>query len=385
MPFATSAARFVLFDEQTQEEPLQRSTSYLIYVVQEGDNLYKIADKFGLDVNEIMGANAIKDPDRLFPGQELNVPQTTDQTALEASRIAIDFFNKLVEAVMGGEETDEALAITSLIPEALPGETLSEYEGPSIYVVEPGDSLNSISEKLDIAIYDIISLNLESRPDKLMVGQELIIPSASQPESQAKTRGFVEFGGISPNSVVTGEVYRVQYGDTVIKVAEKFGRTPGVIRAANSVIGDVLYTGEKLIIPPDNHIELPGLREPWWPVDSSYRLSSPYYPGHAGIDVVLPTGAPVQVIADGFVESVSFDPDGYGIYIVVIHNTSPTIKSLYAHLDEALVEKGQKVDRENIIGLAGNTGNSSSTHLHLEIIESNRRLNPCYYLKGGCR
>lgn len=389
-----------------------------IYIVEEGDRLVEIAERYGYDPIPLARHNQI-DPDApLVPGQQLNLPLSANELAREAASIA-EFFittqGTLVQEVTN-QVTNGPLPIAGLIQErvaavrellqprvieeaveaapeggglfdqlgegpqlapVLTGEAYDPARNPTLYFVEEGDSLARIAEKFEISVHELYLFNLDNRPDKLFVGKELRIPDVTTDELPVAS-----FGGYSPNTEVTGFTYWVQQGDTVITVAQKFGRQPDVIRGANGLIGDYLWVGEPIVIPPDNHLELPGIKEPWRPFDGVYRVSSLFTPDHRGIDFVMPQGTPIKVIADGYVEKIGFDADGYGNYVVVRH--SPSIKSLYGHLSTINVEYGQKVDRENILGLAGNTGQSSSAHLHLEIYEGGRRLNPCFYIKDGC-
>ena len=94
-------------------------------------------------------------------------------------------------------------------------------------------------------------------------------------------------------------------------------------------------------------------------------------PGHNGIDIVGEDGAPVLAIADGIVEWVDEDPGGYGVYVRLSHPTlkyrNGFVSSFYAHLDHAVVQRGQMVRAGDKIGVQGNTGNSTGPHLHFEL------------------
>ena len=95
---------------------------------------------------------------------------------------------------------------------------------------------------------------------------------------------------------------------------------------------------------------------------------------HPGVDFEGLTGDKVNPIMDGVIEEVQYSRYAYGNAIVVDHENG--YKSLYAHLSKILVEKGQKVKASQIIGEVGSTGRSTGDHLHLEIIEGERRINP---------
>lgn len=93
--------------------------------------------------------------------------------------------------------------------------------------------------------------------------------------------------------------------------------------------------------------------------------------GHGGVDIAIPTGSSVHVVADGVVKKVGWDKKGYGRYIVIKHAYG--YESLYAHLqaDGVMVTVGDKVSEDDIIGKSGNTGGSTGPHLHIEIGQGN--------------
>lgn len=90
-------------------------------------------------------------------------------------------------------------------------------------------------------------------------------------------------------------------------------------------------------------------------------------PGHDGIDIAAPTGAPIYAIGPGTVYRVERDADAhnYGIHVRIQH--AGGVQSIYAHFEEALVAVGDEVIGGQVIGLADSTGNSSGAHLHLSM------------------
>lgn len=94
---------------------------------------------------------------------------------------------------------------------------------------------------------------------------------------------------------------------------------------------------------------------------------------HQGIDLVAELGKDVKATANGVVEKVDYDY-GYGNRIIIRH--SSTIKTLYAHLDEQLVEEGQVVKVGDVIGKVGGTGMVTGPHLHYEVLVKGKKINP---------
>lgn len=89
------------------------------------------------------------------------------------------------------------------------------------------------------------------------------------------------------------------------------------------------------------------------------------FPGHNGIDYGIPNGTPVKAAASGTVAMVAFENGGYGNYVKLAHTDGATqYNTYYAHLTNASVSAGQKVNAGDVIGFSNNTGASTGPHLH---------------------
>jgi murein DD-endopeptidase MepM/ murein hydrolase activator NlpD len=84
---------------------------------------------------------------------------------------------------------------------------------------------------------------------------------------------------------------------------------------------------------------------------------------HSGVDIGAPMGAPVVAAATGTVVTSGW-LGGYGKTIVIQHNGVQ--QTLYGHLSEIFVQKGQTIEQGTVIGRVGSTGNSTGPHLHFE-------------------
>lgn len=95
---------------------------------------------------------------------------------------------------------------------------------------------------------------------------------------------------------------------------------------------------------------------------------------HPGIDLATAKGTPVYPIMEGYVEEIEFSRWGYGNHVYLNHGNG--LRSLYAHLSQIEVKKDEFVNRDSIIGLVGSTGWSSGPHLHLQIWQEGKLINP---------
>ncbi|MBD3222705.1 peptidoglycan DD-metalloendopeptidase family protein [bacterium] len=98
---------------------------------------------------------------------------------------------------------------------------------------------------------------------------------------------------------------------------------------------------------------------------------------HRGLDFSLPVGTPVRVTASGRVVVVE-KQRGLGRLVKVDHGNG--LMTVYAHLQEALVEEGQEVARGEVIARSGNSGRSTAPHLHYEVRVAGRSVNPLTYI-----
>lgn len=95
---------------------------------------------------------------------------------------------------------------------------------------------------------------------------------------------------------------------------------------------------------------------------------------HNGLDIKVQTGDTIYAAFDGKVRITNYQRRGYGHYVVVRHNNG--IETLYAHLSKKLVDLNQNVKAGEPIGLGGNTGRSSGSHLHFETILMGKSIDP---------
>ncbi len=101
---------------------------------------------------------------------------------------------------------------------------------------------------------------------------------------------------------------------------------------------------------------------------------------HYGADFAAPRGTPVYATADGKVVKVK-KMGGFGKTIEVDHGYG--YRTVYGHLHDYKVKRGQSVKRGDIIGLVGSTGRSTGPHLHYEVQVEKRAVNPLDYFYEG--
>ena len=101
---------------------------------------------------------------------------------------------------------------------------------------------------------------------------------------------------------------------------------------------------------------------------------------HEGIDLHAPEGTPIQATAKGVVSYVGWRP-GYGNTVEIDHGFG--FMTRYAHASKFLVERGQQVDRWDVIAQVGQTGTATAEHVHYEVWFGGRALDPQEYILNG--
>lgn len=130
------------------------------------------------------------------------------------------------------------------------------------------------------------------------------------------------------------------------------------------------------IIPETYTIDLTGFHMP----TPSTKITSPFglrwRRMHNGLDLKVNIGDTIVAAFDGKVRIVKYERRGYGKYVVIRHDNG--LETVYGHLSKQLVEENQLVKAGEVIGLGGNTGRSTGSHLHFETRFLGIAINPIY-------
>ncbi len=95
---------------------------------------------------------------------------------------------------------------------------------------------------------------------------------------------------------------------------------------------------------------------------------------HKGLDVKVFIGDTIRAAFDGIIRVVNYEAAGYGNYVVIRHKNG--LETIYGHMSKHLVHENQTVKSGTPIGLGGNTGKSTGSHLHFETRLCGVALNP---------
>jgi len=314
--------------------PAAFADAYALRVVQPGDSVGLIADRYGIPVDALIQANDLQDL-TIHPGDVLRVPY--------------------VAAVGGPASTGSA---------APPGFRWT--------TLQPGETLSTVAERYGITLTALVGANPDiSSLDRLPAGFELLVPPAS---------GLV---------VTLGE------GESLLDVVAEYGADPSEVARVNGLRSPFDVVPGMLVFlpgvaPTEALARLQKVREEEnryvWPLQG--RLTSYFGPRnlgmgtssfHRGLDIAAPWGTAVVAARSGTVTFAGWSTQGYGNLVRIRHADGS--ETWYGHFSSIAVSVGQYVQQGAIVGRVGSTGLSTGPHLHFELHERSRAIDPLLALR----
>ncbi len=315
-----------------------------IVTVAAGDTLYKIAKQNNMTVAEIATLNKLSEPYELAVGQKLHVrrPQQRD--------ISKDTDVLTVAKPSAGVQTVTRVPLQEVI-------------------VQPGDTLYSISRKYAVPVNDLAVMNNLSAPFNLHVGQKLRVPDlANAPVAKLKKAELPTVTTKAPK--LSDNVNKNVAQDAKTQTSSK-------VAAAKPV--------KKISSDPSKKLPAITARSSSkfsWPVRgkilSNYGAKSNGL-FNDGINIGASRGSAVKAAENGVVAYAGNEVKGMGNLIIVQH--SGGWMTVYAHMDSMAVRRGARVNVGQKIGTVGETGKVDSPQLHFEIRKGTKAYNPSAYLR----
>ena len=198
-------------EEQQPTSTPQPSGEATTYTVQAGDNLYRIALRFGTTTIALAAENNIANASQIFVGQVLRIP-ASGSTAPPPTE---------------AQPTAQSTVAPTVAPPPATGTT---------YTVQRGDSLSLIAQRFGLNTASLKSFN-GLRSDTIRVGQRLKVPGSGQSLSAMLT----------PSAVISE--HTIARGETLSGIAQRYRISLARLREANNLRSDTIRVGQILIIP----------------------------------------------------------------------------------------------------------------------------------------
>lgn len=226
-----------------------------------------------------------------------------------------------------------------------------------------------------------LAVNVEEFIQKPQISETKITEEPKAPEKRSRT--------------IT---YTVEDNDTLAKIAWKYSLKISTIKTTNNLRSDTIRPGQQLKIPTQDVStsaiaslqtkKVAGAKTAFsgkfgrptrgWSVSQGFGRTS-FNPNHTGVDLNSPSGLAILASASGKVVRVARGwGGGYGNHIIIDHGQG--FSTLYGHMSSFMVSQGQWVNAGQQIGVMGNSGWSTGTHVHFEIRVNGVPKNPMNYL-----
>ncbi|MFD2649783.1 peptidoglycan DD-metalloendopeptidase family protein [Devosia albogilva] len=284
-----------------------------------------------------------------------SLPAMPAQTALASTAPAPS------PAALGTLPTNSSVpTVAASAPTVAPAAANSN--GAYYHTIAGGESLYTIARRYDVTTQAIVQANNLGSPDKIVVGQKILIPGrsdlASQPVQVAST---TPVAAPAPQPAPAPAPALQQAAATPTPAPATPAATTPQQPAPTQVAAAPAGTQPAAPAPEP---AMSGSDKFRWPVSGRVLVDFAASRG-TGINIEASEGAPVAAAENGTVIYVGSGVEGYGNLVLIRHPNGYV--SAYAHLSSMNVAKGAVVKRGDTIGAAGKTGSVTQSQLHFEL------------------
>jgi murein DD-endopeptidase MepM/ murein hydrolase activator NlpD len=283
------------------------------------------------------------------------------------------FLESQSRAILMPDAADaESVLFRYLVPEEFQGVGPTDLHPDAVqtvqtrsYEVRSGDTISEIAQRFGLNMDTVISYNGIQDARALREGSVLALPNAD------------------------GLKYRVRRGDNLDGIARRHGVALNELLDWNDLDSALIVPGQELFIPGARLSEMERNRvfgrlfiyPTIGRITSRFGVRNDPITGlrrfHNGVDLANAVGTPVVAAMSGRVAMLGYNPN-FGKYIIISHPEG--YQTLYGHLSQFLVQKGQRVGQGHEIARMGNTGYSTGSHLHFSIFKRGEPVDPFRYL-----
>ena len=260
-------------------------------------------------------------------------------------------------AVLGSLPTNSSVpALASAAPAAptLPGAAATGFT----HTIASGESLYTIARRYEVTTQALVQANNLSSPDKIVVGQKVIIPGRA--DLLATKAPVTQVASTTPMAApMPAQQTLPQAAPNALQAA-----TPVPAATAPAQAAPVQAAPTQVANVPAAEPVMSGSDKFRWPASGRVLVDFASSKG-TGINIEVPEGSTVKAAENGTVIYVGSGVEGYGNLVLIRHPNGYV--SAYAHLQSMSVAKGAVVGRGDAIGAAGMTGSVTKPQLHFEL------------------
>jgi murein DD-endopeptidase MepM/ murein hydrolase activator NlpD len=348
----------------------------------ESDTIVSIAEKFDVSVASLLWSNGLNDPvGPLGEGMLIRVPRVDgvihEVQAGDTLRGIAERYGVEADQISGYQQNDlddgaELEAGTLLL---VPGGRLADRGSLDEFTVREGDTLTDIASYFGLQPQTLVWANELPDPTLIHVSQVLLIPPGDGALVTVAEGDTVEL--IAERfSVDPDELY--DYGFNGLD-------GDGVLQAGQHILvpGDFLpdlpdSSGPQATTAAGEDVAGPATGTFIWPVEG--WVSQEFHTGHPGVDIANEAWTPVNAMDGGVVIFAGWNDYGLGYAVGIDHGNG--FQTWYGHFAaQPYVEVGQIIWQGGYLGPMGSTGRSSGPHLHLVVLKDGVYLNPLDFLQ----
>jgi len=256
-------------------------------------------------------------------------------------------------------------ATTTLASAPAPSNTLVSVPSDAyVHVIESGESLYTVARRYNVTAQAIIQANGFSSPDKIYVGQKIVIPGKASTLAAMgpKPSATQAVAAVAPAAQPLAKPTAV--ASIAPQTATPAATVKPLAPVATAAPAQQPVAEAKPLEQPKAEPVLSGADKFRWPISGRVITDFANSKG-TGINIEAPEGTAVRAAENGQVIYAGSGVEGYGNLILIRHPNGYV--SAYAHLKDMTVAKGTVVNRGDNIGTAGKTGGVAKSQLHFEL------------------
>ncbi len=260
---------------------------------------------------------------------------------------------------------------------------MNEGGGPMTYTAGADDTVQTVVNSTGTSWDSLAALNPDlTSVDQTLTEGEQVVYGVSSPELlKVKVIERQTYTVEVPYDTVTNESDEYDFGETVVtspgengiqELTQDLVYVDGVMTEANIVKVETLKEPVTEYVTKGTHLKSGmtasyGSGEWMWPVPGYTYVSRWMSSYHKGADICAPYGTPIYASDSGVVVTAG-SHYSYGNYVIIDHGNG--WRTLYAHMSSLGCSAGQAVQRGQVIGYVGSTGNSTGNHCHFEMYQN---------------